>query len=565
MVVLLIGFALISKLTLQRMQNQISDITVKVFEQSEISIRHKMEMYGQDMADMISNPHVEKFLNEDYLQDYRKITNHRRCIGFFNSIIGKDPSVFAIFVLDKDYRILGTTVDRTVYGEVSPCELARWEDVKKGWSSTAEWDFFTENRNLKEILKGQPLIVNVQPVFYRGEVSYLFLLVNEEVISQEYRQLLYNDSVIMIADERGSVVSCNDKTKIGSRISYLGLLQDGGEERFRIHSQDNEAEIIFYRTDTNGWYFINVVPMGIYRQTEKQILGTILATGILMAVFLCLFLQYIIRKFTGPLKGLMAGMNEVANENLAVRIRKESRIIEFDNMNRDFNYMVEKIDGLIHRIERVEEEKRISSLKFLQYQMNPHFLYNTINSIRWMAMAADVPNVADSLLKLVEIIQPVLRDPSLTWKFRDEAAFVTKYIELLELRFGWRIEVYQNYDEGLENLEFPRFILQPIIENCFMHSEMMEASLKIYIDVHLEGTGRLNVKIQNSGRRLPEEKVKKINESLSKQPEGGERIGMRNVYQRLQLLYHSGAEMKFYCDENTVVEICLPLDPPGVS
>ena len=146
MVVLLIGFALISKLTLQRMQNQISDITVKVFEQSEISIRHKMEMYGQDMADMISNPHVEKFLNEDYLQDYRKITNHRRCIGFFNSIIGKDPSVFAIFVLDKDYRILGTTVDRTVYGEVSPCELARWEDVKKGWSSTAEWDFFTENR-----------------------------------------------------------------------------------------------------------------------------------------------------------------------------------------------------------------------------------------------------------------------------------------------------------------------------------------------------------------------------------------------------------------------------------
>lgn len=308
-----------------------------------------------------------------------------------------------------------------------------------------------------------------------------------------------------------------------------------------------------------------MVPTDTYKQTEKQISGIILAIGSFIVVFLCLFLHYIIQKFINPLNGLMAGMNEVANGNLEVRIGKESRILEFDHMNGNFNYMVEKINDLIRKIEQAEEEKRISSINFLQYQMNPHFLYNTINSIRWMAMAADVPNVADSLLKLVEIIQPILRNPSLTWKFRDEIAFVTKYMELLELRFGRRMEVYQSYDEGLDDLEFPKFVLQPIIENCFMHSEMTDASLKIYIDVHLEETGHLNLKIQNSGPRISEERVKQINEDLSKEPKDGARIGMRNVYQRLQLLYYSAAKMKFYCDENIVVEIRLPLDGLGYS
>ena len=126
-------------------------------------------------------------------------------------------------------------------------------------------------------------------------------------------------------------------------------------------------------------------------------------------------------------------------------------------------------------------------------------------------------------------------------------------------------EVYQSYDEGLDDLEFPKFVLQPIIENCFMHSEMTDASLKIYIDVHLEETGHLNLKIQNSGPRISEERVKQINEDLSKEPKDGARIGMRNVYQRLQLLYYSAAKMKFYCDENIVVEIRLPLDGLGYS
>ena len=192
-VVLLIGFVLISKLTVQQIQNRISDITVKVFEQGEINIRNKMEIYEQDIAELIASPNVEKFLNEDYAWDYQKIVNDRKCIRLFNSIIGKDPSIFGIFVLDKENRILGTTVDRTVSGEVEPCELE--EGMQKGWSSLAGWDFFTENSILKELIEGQSLNINVQPLYYRGEVSWLMLLVNEEVISEEYRQLVYNESV----------------------------------------------------------------------------------------------------------------------------------------------------------------------------------------------------------------------------------------------------------------------------------------------------------------------------------------------------------------------------------
>lgn len=567
-VVLLTGFALITKLTVKQMQDQISDITMKVFEQSETSIRHKMRLYEQDIEDLISDSSVEKYLNEEYVHSYQRISNNRRCIELFNSIIGQDSSIFGIFVLDKDNQLLGSTKNRTFHGKTAVCDMVRQEGTQKGWSSSQEWDYFRENQGLAELLKDQTLLVNIQPLYHLGEVSYLILLVKEDVVSEEYQQLLYNDSDIMIVDGRGTVISSNDKTRIGHRSPYPELMQENTRdmgERLRILSYENEEEIIFYKTDINGWNFINSVPMDVYRQTEKRISGIILITGIVMVIFLCLFLKYITRKFAEPVRGLIAGMNEVADENLDVRIEQKSRIIEFGDMNRNFNYMVEQIGDLIRKIERVEEEKRISSIKFLQYQMNPHFLYNTINSVRWMAIAADTPNVADSLLKLVEIIQPILRNPALTWKLGDEIDFVTRYIELLKLRFAWRIEFYQSYGEGLEELDFPRFILQPIIENCFMHSEAADATLKIYIDVHQEADGDLLLKIENTGGGLPEEKVKEINESLSREPQEGERIGMRNVYQRLQLLYHSKAEMKFSCDKNTVVEIRLPVKYLSIS
>ena len=116
-----------------------------------------------------------------------------------------------------------------------------------------------------------------------------------------------------------------------------------------------------------------------------------------------------------------------------------------------------------------EQEKAREELLALQYQINPHFLYNSLNSIRWMAMMTNNTKVADSLVILCKVIMPILRNPSFTWKLSDELDFLENYIKMMRIRYGNEMEYHLQCDDGIQDEDFPRFIIQPVMENCFVH------------------------------------------------------------------------------------------------
>ena len=132
----------------------------------------------------------------------------------------------------------------------------------------------------------------------------------------------------------------------------------------------------------------------------------------------------------------MEQMENVGREQLDIKKPEKVGLPELDRLNEEFYSTIQKLKSYIKKLQEVEQEKGREELRALQYQINPHFLYNSLNSIRWMALMTNNTKVADSLVTLSKVIMPILRNPDLTWKLENELEFLKNYMDMMEIRYG---------------------------------------------------------------------------------------------------------------------------------
>lgn len=249
-------------------------------------------------------------------------------------------------------------------------------------------------------------------------------------------------------------------------------------------------------------------------------------------LFFCLIWN---RKYTRPIQILMDQMEMVGKEQLDIENPEKVGWPELDHLNEEFYHTVQKLKSYISRLQTAEQEKAREELLALQYQINPHFLYNSLNSIRWMAMMTNNTKVADSLVILCKVIMPILRNPSFTWKLSDELDFLENYIKMMRIRYGNEMEYHLQCDDGIQDEDFPRFIIQPVMENCFVHGSSSAEIRHIYL--RIRKTERFAIEVQNTGSFLEAEKVAAVNQKIAEGTPDNESIGLCNIRKRLNLLY----------------------------
>lgn len=152
-----------------------------------------------------------------------------------------------------------------------------------------------------------------------------------------------------------------------------------------------------------------------------------------------------------------------------------------------------------------------------------------------MAMMTNNTKVADSLVILCKVIMPILRNPSFTWKLSDELDFLGNYIKMMRIRYGNEMEYHLQCDDGIQDEDFPRFIIQPVMENCFVHGSSSAEIRHIYL--RIRKTERFAIKVQNTGSFLEAEKVAAVNRKIAEGTPDNESIGLCNIRKRLNLLY----------------------------
>ena len=282
-------------------------------------------------------------------------------------------------------------------------------------------------------------------------------------------------------------------------------------------------------------------------------------------LLLLLFIYHTNTQLISPLSDFITSMN-TWQEGKQTESRYEDRNDEIGELFRTFSKMCSRINNLIDKNYRAEITKNIAEIKMLQSQINPHFLFNTLDSVNCMAQINNVPEISRMITALSDIIGQTLSRDSELIPLSKELGYVENYIYILKVRFGDKISFILNAAPDTMEALIPPLIIQPIIENSFKHSIsktkknctlVLETRIKygaLLIDVMDDGPG-----ISNGQMRILNEIFAADEGSLPPPGADGHGIGLGNVSRRLKLMCgsESGIFIKHSKDGNTVVHIIV--------
>ena len=299
----------------------------------------------------------------------------------------------------------------------------------------------------------------------------------------------------------------------------------------------------------------NYALLADYNQAGIRILGISLVVFLLYGLFSMLFLKNLIQ----PVNLLSDAMRKGAEDGVFPWVQPRGQT-EMRNLVATFNSMSTRIQALLSENQKREQEKYTEELKALQAEINPHFLLNTVNTIRFMADIARFSAIRDMAASLMDILNCVLRSPSHTYTLQDESIILESYAKIMQIRHSDAFRIEQALSPDTLACSFPKLLLQPMVENAILHGfSRQEREGVVRIESWLEND-LLHVSVWDNGVGMTEEQIARcLSPHTDTQTDGG--IGLSNVVRRVQLCGRPGVEgvrMQSQPDAYTLVEITLP-------
>lgn len=280
-----------------------------------------------------------------------------------------------------------------------------------------------------------------------------------------------------------------------------------------------------------GWKLVQLVDSkafgsGLSQAKNKSSLLVLLWFSLFAVAFIGLMFR-----FTMPIKRLVKSMNRVGKGELNTEVTVSGRD-EVAALGHNFNKMVHQLQELIAHLSEEQQRKQKAQFQALQAQINPHFLTNTMNSIKWMAILSGSTHVSEMLTKLGKLLNYTMQQHEEIVRLRDELDYLQVYMALQEIRYHDNITVTMHIPEPLLDAEIVKFTLQPIVENSIIHGNRFP--LHIAITARVEAKD-LIVEISDNGVGMQEETIRMVKEQMSQPHAKFSGIGIRNVNERIKL------------------------------
>ncbi len=373
------------------------------------------------------------------------------------------------------------------------------------------------------------------------DYGYIRFDLEEAVLENQYAGLLDNEDHnyvnVFICDEKGNVISHPDKKQVGRSI--LGqpyakqVLDDKEGHDYILYKADTEQIVIYSTLQRNGWKIIMTLSTRYLYQELNRIQAYLIVGGVVYVVVILLFILIFAIRYTEPMMRMMAVIKRVEQGDLTARTEIQTGD-ELGQLGMSLNNMIGEMQVLIDKLIQEEHEKKEVELEALHAQINPHFLYNTLNTIKWMAKIQGDTSVSKSitaLIKLLRISTNLGRDMI---TLREELDYVENYIVIQRLRFNQGINISQEIMEECMELSVPKLILQPIVENSLIYGladGRQEINIRItaFIEDH-----QLIIEIRDDGPGIEEEVLERIL-SGSTDKNKFSKVGINNVNHRIRL------------------------------
>ena len=442
-------------------------------------------------------------------------------------------------------------------------------------------------------------VAKPQDAIITGPNRHSFFDTDDEVISlsrevQSYENGTFRGVILINLNMNKITEICNSFQE--KQENFICIINDKGElvyeqqngrERFAFDEKENRQELntalgktkescfrlnyrgekyLVTRTDmkTTGWTLVSMVPYKSVMAETMAISGVmILAVAITLIVTL-LLLNRILTGVVKPLKKLEKYMVQVNPDNMDQRMEILTDD-EIGHLSMKFNQMMDRIRNLKEQVIEEQEDKRKYELQALQAQINPHFLYNTLDSIIWMAETND-SNIVAMTEALAKLFRISLNKGNEEISLERELEHVKNYLIIQSMRYADKFTYEISSEPGVERCRTIKLILQPIVENCIYHGiKKKRGTGKITIRAYRREQN-LIIEVSDDGCGMPEEICRKIlSDEIESENISGSGIGVKNVNERIQLRFGKKYGLSYSSEEGvgTTVTYVLPYNEGG--
>ncbi|MBO5474654.1 MAG: sensor histidine kinase [Lachnospiraceae bacterium] len=429
-----------------------------------------------------------------------------------------------------------------------------WKKVPKGSSDT-----YQANRTNKIVMYRE-----MYDLSKKKPLGYMVIGIDEEWYQELCRNALRNDREgIIVLSWQGE-----ELTRVGEvDEEVLAYVQSeeyiGQDYRKRENSFTyNGFRVFCSQSEKKGVLVMRMLPdsyRSVYRVAK---LPLCLLAGLLIAMYPILsIVSHVISK---PLVKLSAAMNQFKQGDFTQQVEVTAGD-EVGEVTECFNRMVLDIKELIDKNYVMSLKEKESELLALQAQINPHFLYNTLDSLYWRAMDGDNEDLAEDIYTLSQLFRMVLGQGQSIISVSQEIELVRCYLQIQKMRFTARLEYEIDVEEEIQNCRIPKLILQPFVENAIVHGLENQQDAGSVTVTGRRREGYLEFRIQDTGVGMSREQIDAIWDMGDTREYASQRIGryaIKNVRERLELKYKEAYQMKIESKvgQGTVVMIRLPIE-----
>ncbi len=309
--------------------------------------------------------------------------------------------------------------------------------------------------------------------------------------------------------------------------------------------------------ESSGWTLTSLVPTSVIYQGLTTLYLQILPLVLLILGF-SIYLAYVLsRHISQPLEPLLRSMEQSSLGNFTFQ-PYQTQIKEINTLICGYHEMLHQISALIQHIQEIEKGKRKTEMEILQAQISPHFIYNTLNSIRWLALMQDSPKIADIISSFSSLLELTSSHPTELVSVDEELRIISCYLDIMNFRYNKMIQINWEVDPAVRQYKTLKLVMQPIVENCFCHGFPAAAAGGRITIICRQESELLVFDIQDNGAGFAWDSKELPPSSAT---EGHRSIGIANVQNRIQLWFGNsyGLTVASSPGRGTNVRITQPL------
>lgn len=513
-----------------------SEYTHTIIQQMNQNIDSYID-YMENIAYLISsNEDVQDYLFNEEIDNEGKY----RILNQFQTILDSRSDIRNVGIISKSGRMLINDGSKSVNQDLDLNSQEWYVNALKKPNGP-----ILTSSHVQHIISGErPWVITlsrgIRDRSGSGEKEGVFFIdLNYSAISELCDQsTVGTKGYAFILDAKGNIVYHPQQQQLYNELQTenISLIMDTDEDTVLTGTGNNGKLYSISRSDKTGWTVVDCTNVRELLSKSRQAQSVYVLTAIVLVIISLFFSRFMARSITLPIQKLRDSMKKVQEGDFSVSDVVVDSKNEIGSLTKSFDVMTHKIQELMEQNVHEQEEKRKSELKALQSQINPHFLYNTLDSIIWMAEGKKNEEVVLMTASLARLLRQSISNEDEVVPIANEVEYARGYLTIQKMRYKDKLEFQIDVDSSILHIPLIKLVLQPIIENAIYHGLKYKESKGLLIVKGFRKDGNAVLQVIDDGVGMDEETLAHIYDrhKVNYHSNG---VGVYNVQKRLKLYY----------------------------